>query len=243
MGWHAPDPFLEPERENLFGFYQRRSMTMTSTTVARHAANRANSRKSTGPVTEAGKARMRNNPLRHGLTSRHVVIEGEDPEDYEALRQDLMSDWQPADIQEAALVTQIAEGAWRLMRARRVETQIFEDHMTKAGAADDHDSRVAECFHANGKQFDNLRRYATTIERAYYRALDELRNLQKERNKCAIGSVSQKHKSTNQPAPASPEIGSVSQNTMQLSVSSVFSVLKASPQTGSVSQFSPAVYL
>jgi hypothetical protein len=232
MGWHAPDPFLEPERENLFGFYQRRSMTMTSTTVARHAANRANSRKSTGPVTEAGKARMRNNPLRHGLTSRHVVIEGEDPEDYEALRQDLMSDWKPADAREQTLVTQIAEGAWRLMRARLVETQNFEDHMTKAEPGDDHDSRIAECFHANGKQFDNLRRYGTTIERAYYRSLDELGDLQKERKKSAIGFVSQK--------PESPEIGSVSQNQTQLSGPFI---LKASPQTGSVSQFSPAAYL
>jgi hypothetical protein len=216
---------------------------MTSTTAARHAANLANSRKSTGPVTEAGKARMRSNALRHGLTSRHVVIDGEDPEAYEALRQDLMNDWKPADAREQTLVTQIAEAAWRLMRARRVETQIFEDHMTKAEAGDDHDSRIAECFHANWKQFDNVRRYATTIERAYYRALGELRNLQKQRKKSAIGFVSQKHKSPNQPAVASPEIGFVSQNPMQLSVHSVFSVLKASPETGSVSQFSPAVYL
>jgi hypothetical protein len=205
---------------------------MRSTSAAKCTANQVNSRKSTGPVTEAGKARMRNNALRHGLTSRHVVIEGEDPEAYEALRQELINDWKPADAQEEMLATQIAEGAWRLMRARRVETQIFENYMGEAGAGNDPASRIAECFHANWKEFDDLRRYQTTIERAYYRALTELRKLQNERRKSAVGSVSQKHNSPRQQPAASPGIGSVSQNATQLFVSFVFSVLKFSPKNG-----------
>ena len=47
---------------------------MTSTSAA----------KATGPVTEAGKAKMRDNALSHGLTSKHAVIKGEDPEEYAA---------------------------------------------------------------------------------------------------------------------------------------------------------------
>ena len=177
---------------------------MKSTSVAKCVTNRVHGPKSTGPVTEAGKARMRNNALRHGLTSRHAVIESENPEAYEALRQDLVSDWKPADFEEEMLATQIAEGALRLMRARLIDTQILESHMAEAG--DDPDCWIAESFHANGKQFHNPRRDETAIERA------DLPRATNERRKRAIGFVSQK--------------------AMRPSVHSVFSVLKISPKNG-----------
>ena len=41
--------------------------------------------------------------------SKPVVIKGEDPEEFEALRHDLLDDWKPADTQEEMLVAQIAE--------------------------------------------------------------------------------------------------------------------------------------
>ena len=91
---------------------------MTSTTAA----------KGTGPVTEAGKAKMRDNALRHGLTSEHVVIKGEDLEEYEALRQELLDDWKPAGKQEEMLVAKIAESAWRLMQVPRVETRTYDNY-------------------------------------------------------------------------------------------------------------------
>ena len=36
-------------------------------------------------------------------------------------------------------------------------------------------------FLANEKQFDNIRRYATSIENAYHRAIEQLRRLQRDR--------------------------------------------------------------
>ena len=45
------------------------------TSIARIAANRANARKSTGPKTAAGKARVSHNARRHGL-SRPLFCEG-----------------------------------------------------------------------------------------------------------------------------------------------------------------------
>ena len=163
--------------------------------------------KGTGPVTEAGKAKMRDNALRHGLTSKH-----EDPEEFEALRHDLLDDWKPADTQEEMLVAQIAESAWRLMRVRRVETRTYDNYflvaekLNAAGIAKcrpDPDDQLTAGFHANSNQFDNIRRYETTIERSYYRAITELRKLQKERRKTELESVSQKPAAPIRP-PATP---------------------------------------
>ena len=49
------------------------------------AANRRNAAKSTGPKTAEGKQVTRLNALKHGLQAEHVVIPGEDPEEFEAL--------------------------------------------------------------------------------------------------------------------------------------------------------------
>ena len=68
---------------------------MSST--AQVLANRDNSRRSTGPVTIAGKAASSQNALRHGLTSKNIVIPGEDPAEYEAHRAALIRDIKPAN--------------------------------------------------------------------------------------------------------------------------------------------------
>ena len=148
---------------------------MTSTTAA----------ECTGLVTEAGKAKMRDNALRHGPMSKHVVIKGEDAEEYEALRHDLLDDWKPANTPEEMLVRQIAESAWRLMRVRRVETRTYDNDIlvaeklnaAVAKCSPDPDGRLTQCFHSSSKQSDHIRRYETTIERSYYRAITELRKL------------------------------------------------------------------
>ena len=46
--------------------------------TAQLAANRANAQQSTGPTSEAGKARSRANALQHGLTGAAVAVPGED---------------------------------------------------------------------------------------------------------------------------------------------------------------------
>jgi hypothetical protein len=88
-------------------------------TVAKLNANRANAQHSTGPKTEAGKLASSRNSLKHGLTSKQVVVPGEDSAAYDELRRELHDDFAPANTAEATLVDQIAEHTWRLQRVRR----------------------------------------------------------------------------------------------------------------------------
>ncbi len=173
-------------------------------TQAQQSANAANSRRSTGPTTAAGKQKAAQNSARHYLTAKQLVVPGEDPADYTELHQGLHQSWIPANAQESILVEQIAQNAWRLMRARRLEAALFIRTMPSLepvapaypGALclrtpANPEVAMLRAFLDNTKEFDNLRRYTTPIERAYHIAISELTKLQKQRRIHEIGSVSQ----------------------------------------------------
>ena len=71
-------------------------------------ANRRNSRSSTGPRTEQGKQRSRQNALRHGLTAETVVDVLEDPAAYRAFETQVLSDYLPTSTIEREFVTRLA---------------------------------------------------------------------------------------------------------------------------------------
>ena len=56
-------------------------------------ANRRNALRSTGPKTEDGKRRSRQNAVRHGLTSETVIVALEDIEDYQAFEAAVIADY------------------------------------------------------------------------------------------------------------------------------------------------------
>ena len=58
-------------------------------------ANRANATKSTGPRSQAGKARSRLNSRKHGLTAKMLIIVGENADDFDQLRAELMAEHDP----------------------------------------------------------------------------------------------------------------------------------------------------
>ncbi len=94
-------------------------------TAKQAAANRRNAAKSTGPRTKSGKARSRRNALKHGLSAEQVVMLGEDPAAFEALRDDLYTHYQPADPVAENLVEQVAACIWRLRRVPEIEAGIY----------------------------------------------------------------------------------------------------------------------
>src|SRR5215467_5169986 len=89
------------------------------------AANRRNARKSTGPKTPEGRAAVRHNGIKHGLTSSALVLEGESQSDFDDLLDSMQAEHQPSTPTEEALVLQIAMAAWRLRRLHHIEAGYF----------------------------------------------------------------------------------------------------------------------
>jgi hypothetical protein len=171
---------------------------------AQIVANRANAQLSTGPHTPAGIENSKYNATRHGLTGKQVVIKGEDPALYDALRQQLLADYAPANQREAMLVEDIAQNYWRLLRARKLEAQVLE----KFGEL--------ECLldPEAGKAFKTVTRYLNAIERSWRAGTRQLDALQNARRQEAAGQAQHAAftallaQRTSRPA---PPIGSVSQ--------------------------------
>src|SRR6516162_8350596 len=89
-------------------------------------ANRRNARLSTGPVTEEGKKRSRQNALRHGLTAETVIAALEDAEDYAAFEMAVTADYDAQSAVERELVLRLASLLWRLRRATTIESGLFK---------------------------------------------------------------------------------------------------------------------
>jgi hypothetical protein len=88
-------------------------------------ANRRNAQLSTGPVTEEGKRKSRQNALRHGLTAETVIEALEDAEDYAAFEMAVTADYDAQSAVERELVLRLASLLWRLRRATAIETGLF----------------------------------------------------------------------------------------------------------------------
>ncbi len=89
-------------------------------------ANRRNAARSTGPRTDKGKQRSRQNAVQHGLSAETVVTILEDADRYEALIQALMRDYRPETEIEQQLIARLASLLWRLRRATLIETGLFQ---------------------------------------------------------------------------------------------------------------------
>ena len=98
------------------------------TTWRQFEANRRNSLRSTGPRTEQGKQRSRQNATKHGLTAHTVVDVLEDPAAYRAFETQVLADYLPASTIERELVTRLASLLWRLRRATAIETGLLQIH-------------------------------------------------------------------------------------------------------------------
>jgi hypothetical protein len=106
-------------------------------TQAQIQANRRNAQKSTGPKTEAGKARARCNALKHGERASILtpVMPQEDPKELAGRIQQWIDDWQPRNAIEEELVSRGARLSFLLQRLERAETAHLARRARSATAA------------------------------------------------------------------------------------------------------------
>lgn len=137
---------------------------------------RANGAKSHGPVTPEGKQISARNSLRHGLLSRSIVLEGEDPALFDQLLNNLTLELNPQTEVECHLVETLAATRWRQLRVLALEKATLEIELENH----QHPSpvkRTAQAFHAlsnNSRTLDVLTRYESRFDRQYHRALRRL---------------------------------------------------------------------
>ncbi len=93
--------------------------------VAQIQANRLNAQKSTGPRTPQGTAAASRNAVKHGLLAEQVVIQGEDPEEFELYRAGMLAELTPVGAVAAMLAERAVGLAWRLRRAERLQSAVF----------------------------------------------------------------------------------------------------------------------
>jgi hypothetical protein len=154
-------------------------------------ANRRNAQRSTGPNTPEGKAAIKFNSLKHGMTAVTAVLPHEDADSYNELRESFLSTYKPANAAEASLVETIANSYWRLLRARRVETAALDmgirglkkRHNASLAPIKDDDQSLVVVLNDNEDPMLNVERHQTKIERCYFKAIETLRKVQNERRR------------------------------------------------------------
>ena len=158
-------------------------------------ANKQNAQKSTGPKTPEGRAAVRLNGVKHGLTAETIVLKGESQADFTGLLDSLEAEHAPTTPTEEALVVQLAMASWRLRRLYHVEAGFYTykvKTLTEFGKnlnLNDAErlGRAADC---GEKTLNMFNRQEGRLERSFYRALHELQRLRKERE-TNLGSVCQ----------------------------------------------------
>jgi len=153
------------------------------------AANRANALKSTGPTSPDGRARSARNSRKHGFAAAQFSIPGsENPEELLALREDLITLYQPVNSQELFAIEQIAVAQQQILRAARFEAGVFGS----SNSADPYGNmELAQKFptRASGGyaylDFGLILRYQAQAERQYRRWVEEFERLKKLRAELA----------------------------------------------------------
>ncbi|MFN7921655.1 MAG: hypothetical protein U0Q16_16260 [Bryobacteraceae bacterium] len=124
-------------------------------------ANRANAQHSTGPRTSEGKAISSQNATTHGLFSATFVVTPQDRDEFDIFLELQREELRPQGINEQLIFSNLVQAAWKIEANRRLEAQALAEQ--------------------NEANLDKYAKYAARFERAYYRALAELRKLQTER--------------------------------------------------------------
>ena len=153
----------------------------------RTAANRANAQKSTGPKTEAGKEKVSQNALKHGLCGNFKVLACENQAEYDGIFESFLQAEKPVDDVERQLVIKMARHTWRSERAIR-----FQEGCFWIQPQTPEQEKTGDRGLAMRVDIEMYVRYQAAHDRAYARAANELAKRRKERRLAENGFESQK---------------------------------------------------
>jgi hypothetical protein len=161
------------------------------TTKLKSETARTNGATSSGPATLEGKARASQNSLKHGLSSKQILLPAESADDFETLRAAHFGQFCPATPLEAELVETLAATRWRLRRLAAIEANILQNeidhpqtHLGSNPKPTARDARTAWSFRNVADTSSSLHmiiRYEATLSRTYNQAFRQLQLLQKQR--------------------------------------------------------------
>jgi hypothetical protein len=141
----------------------------TSPSPARQLANAANSRHSTGPRTDPGKARSSQNARTHGLTAKHLNLGDQEREEFEQLVAEYRADIRPQGPVQETMFRELVLAAWNLLRV---------EHMEAAICALEPDPLKLVLNEDLLRKLERLAAYRARIHSAYHRSLRSLTELQ-----------------------------------------------------------------
>jgi len=144
------------------------------------AANRSNALKSTGPRSDEGKAIAARNAVKHGLTSSHPLILGEDVDEFAAFVEGMLADLDPQGTLESFLAERIIASAWRQRRVLSIEAGL---HLTAQSDRQDPQA-MGHAFSHDAlytNSFSKLIRYDNGLDRARRRNFQDLVDAQSRR--------------------------------------------------------------
>ena len=102
-------------------------------TAAQIDANRRNSKRSTGPVTQSGKDRSKLNALVHGCRAEVLVLPNEDPDLFEDRSRTWRLSLKPRNPAEEYMVNRMASLAWKGERIDRAQMAQLNKRVHHAG--------------------------------------------------------------------------------------------------------------
>ncbi len=170
--------------------------------IAQTLANRQNSQKSTGPRSAEGKAVVAKNAVKHGLFAQEAVITGENTEEYELFRDEILAELAPAGAMEAVLAERAVSLSWRLQRIERIQNLVIDSMIEREvsnplanltrqflpkslrkpqsdansgdGSSDMTLGKIAIKDCANSRVLDRLLMYERRIENSLFKTMAEL---------------------------------------------------------------------
>jgi hypothetical protein len=139
-------------------------------------------RKSTGPRTEEGKRRSSRNAVKHGIFADHILLPGEDEEQFRQHKVGMLRSLDPRSPLEEQMVEQVVWMLWRLKRVRQAEQEMYGRAMKDGQSVG---ATLLDLMEAEKGTLERLHQYERRIESSMHRCLNQLRTARKE-NICGL---------------------------------------------------------